>query len=187
MRTSTFALLAALLFCVFQARLISLHRRQKHSVRKHAISEDQKQAILDAHNQVRSNLGLNALTWDDEAANVAQNYASQCVWAHNQDRGNFGENLYAAGVSSYSDEVVTEMVVKGVGVWAAEEAYYDYESNSCTGGKVCGHYTQVVWAATTGVGCGVAECQDTIFSGWDAVYMVCDYSPPGNITGDKPY
>ena len=38
----------------------------------------------------------------------------------------------------------------------------------------------MVWAATTSVGCGVAT--NGTKTNW-----VCDYAPPGNFTGQRPY
>jgi hypothetical protein len=67
-----------------------------------------------------------------------------------------------------------------VQLWAGERPNYTYDTNSCAPNKVCGHYTQVVWANTTGVGCGTAS-QGT----WTVWY--CDYVPAGNITGQRPY
>jgi hypothetical protein len=39
------------------------------------------------------------------------------------------------------------------------------------------HYTQMVWPTTTRVGCAIFAAD------WD--YLICRYSPPGNIDG-KP-
>ena len=39
------------------------------------------------------------------------------------------------------------------------------------------HYTQMVWPTTTHVGCALYQAD------WD--YLICRYSPPGNIDG-KP-
>jgi hypothetical protein len=39
------------------------------------------------------------------------------------------------------------------------------------------HYTQMVWPTTTHVGCAIFSAD------WD--YLICRYSPPGNIDG-KP-
>jgi hypothetical protein len=54
---------------------------------------------------------------------------------------------------------------------------------------VCGHYTQIVWKTTTRLGCGVALCdQNSPFMGfpkWE--FWVCNYAPPGNYNGQRPY
>ena len=85
----------------------------------------------------------------------------------------------------------TQTVANAVGVWIAEQASYDHATNACTGGKDCGHYTQIVWSTTTGVGCAQESCTTGspfgAYAGsqWD--FEVCDFSPPGNITGQLPY
>jgi hypothetical protein len=42
------------------------------------------------------------------------------------------------------------------------------------------HFTQLLWVATTNVGCGVACSAD------NTAYVVCEYSPPGNWQGEFP-
>src|SRR5262249_12464923 len=68
-----------------------------------------------------------------------------------------------------------------VASWVAEAKDYDYASNTCAPGKVCGHYTQVVWRATEKLGCAVYTCAALTFKST----IVCDYGPGGN-TGGKP-
>jgi hypothetical protein len=41
------------------------------------------QAILDQHNNHRSNHSANALVWDDNMASIAQQIGASCVYAHN--------------------------------------------------------------------------------------------------------
>lgn len=65
-----------------------------------------------------------------------------------------------------------------VGAWAAEARDYDRRRDTCAG--VCGHYTQIVWRATRNVGCGVA-------SDPEREIWVCEYDPPGNYVGYRPY
>ncbi|XP_007468525.1 PREDICTED: cysteine-rich secretory protein LCCL domain-containing 2 [Lipotes vexillifer] len=57
-------------------------------------------------------------------------------------------------------------------------------------GAMCTHYTQIVWATTTKIGCAVNTCQRMNVWGdvWEnAVYLVCNYSPKGNWIGEAPY
>jgi pathogenesis-related protein 1 len=69
-------------------------------------------------------------------------------------------------------------------MWADEAGDYDYRTNRCKSGAQCGHYTQIVWADTQRVGCGVATCN---MLGTRGQFVVCDYEPPGNFVGQKPY
>lgn len=136
------------------------------------------QGMLEAHNVYRRAVGAGDLGWSSDAAAVAQGWADSlkakgCPLAHNPDRGPYGENAYSSsGMSPTSKDVVD--------AWASEKSDYTYGTNTCASGKVCGHYTQIVWAKTTLVGCGKASC------GAKQVW-ICDYSPPGNFTGQKPY
>ncbi|TGZ36199.1 hypothetical protein CRM22_011400 [Opisthorchis felineus] len=63
-----------------------------------------------------------------------------------------------------------------------ENVDYNLEANTCTPGKTCLHYTQMVWAHSTLLGCGVTECPEN-----GTTLFVCDYKPPGNYMGAKPY
>lgn len=132
--------------------------------------------ITEAHNLVRRPLGIADLTWDDALAGVATAYAALladdgCDLVHST--GPYGENLYWSSFESTVDDVV--------GAWASEVAFYDYDSNRCDAGEQCGHYTQIVWADTAVVGCGLAPC-----NGLGEVW-VCNYDPPGNWVGERPY
>jgi len=150
--------------------------------------DPQDQAMLDAHNQVRANAqpapspALRPLNWSGDAAATAQAWAKGCTFSHNPNLGDLGENLaafYPVGSGT------PEGVVQG---WAAEAQNYDYATDTC--GSACGHYTQLVWRATTAVGCARATCtaaSSPFANGQSWDLWVCDYDPGGNILGQKPY
>jgi pathogenesis-related protein 1 len=144
--------------------------------------------ILDAHNAVRAAKGIAPLTWDPALAAIAQNWVEQCVDMdgvqglvdHNAGRSTgyptyVGENIFGSSGTASGTGAVSS--------WAGEEANYDYASNSCASGKVCGHYTQIVWANTTKLGCAIHRCEGLRY----ASSVVCNYAPGGNVRGQKPY
>lgn len=151
--------------------------------------------MTQAHNTVRAQRGVQGLEWSDELAAIAQEWADYlartkgCAIVHRKQQGEaaatpIGENLYWASALIASDgtrtlqQITPERVVQK---WAAEAHSYSYEQNSCRKGNSCGHYTQVVWHDTQQVGCGRAVCPDK------SQVWVCNYEPPGNVTGKKPY
>jgi pathogenesis-related protein 1 len=132
------------------------------------------QSMLDAHNAVRARVGVPPLVWSTQLADVARDWANHLIatggFAHRPDN-RYGENLYSIAGGTASPAQV-------VGYWADEARGYDIGSNTCRG--VCGHYTQIVWAKTRAVGCAVAT--DPRREVW-----VCNYDPPGNVIGYRPY
>src|SRR5262245_23736266 len=130
--------------------------------------------ILHAHNEIRDALGLPPLRWSDKLAGVAKDWATTMVvrsqFQHSH-RG-YGENLYEIRGGRATPRDVVD-------AWASESADYDYRTNRCKGPK-CGHYTQIVWRDTNTVGCAMS------FSSFREVW-VCEYSPPGNWVGQRPY
>uniref|UniRef100_A0A8D1NSR7 SCP domain-containing protein n=1 Tax=Sus scrofa TaxID=9823 RepID=A0A8D1NSR7_PIG len=122
-------------------------------------------------------------TWDPELAKIARSWASSCQFAHNKQlkppyrlHPNFtslGENLWTGSLSIFS-------VTSAVTDWYNEVEYYDFKTQRCA--RVCGHYTQVVWAESYKVGCAVQFCPrvagfDTLRNG---AHFICNYGPAGN-------
>ncbi|HVV87929.1 MAG TPA: CAP domain-containing protein [Kofleriaceae bacterium] len=141
-----------------------------------------------AHNAVRAEVGVGPLTWEPALATIAANWAAQCVDTeqpiglvdHNAGRSDgyptyVGENIYGSGGQATGTDAVA--------LWASEKAHYDHATNTCAAGQICGHYTQLVWRATTKVGCALHHCPNLQF-GWT---VVCDYAPGGNIGNQSPY
>ncbi len=172
------------------ATLLFLAACEPGTVNSDPTPTQEAQAWLDAHNAVRRSpqpppsSPLPALGWSDAAASVAAAWAANCVYLHNANRGQRGENIAANAPPGHWQ------LGDAVAAWASEAPDYDYASNTCVAGKECLHYTQLVWASTLRVGCARHTCTANSPFGsqapnWD--FWVCDYEPPGNIVGQKPY
>jgi uncharacterized protein YkwD len=154
------------------------------------VSAAEQQTILDLHNRFRAAAGVTPLVWDDQLAADAQKWADALVarggtLAHSNpadpndpDTGNAkheGENL-AGGQSAatapsqwYEEKAAFDAAPNKTGFNAANPDWFNW-----------GHYTQMMWSATTKIGCGTAP--GPIF-----VITSCRYSPPGNFDGQLAY
>ncbi|XP_062838711.1 glioma pathogenesis-related protein 1 [Anolis carolinensis] len=151
------------------------------------------QDCVEQHNNFRSKVNplasnMRMMTWDSALAKTAKAWAKKCHFGHNiyletprKVHPTFtpvGENIWTGSFSLFS-------VGKALRDWYNEVNDYTFESNSCT--KVCGHYTQIVWATSYKVGCAVQFCQRVTNTGiTNGAHFVCNYGPAGNYP-TKPY
>ena len=175
------------------------------------LSTNEIQEILDKHNELRSLVAqgnqagqpsatnMNKLTWDSELARNAQRWADQCPDdpPHDPNRKTLkfpmqpGQNKADSwnSVNDFDWQLSTKI-----------QSWYDevkdfpsdnvkaFSMNGATG--VIGHYTQVVWAETKKVGCGVMYYKDSRPKSSSYPYrktLVCNYYPPGNYLGQPVY
>lgn len=140
-------------------------------------AQNSPQNFLDLHNNIRKVVGVGPLKWDTTLEAYARDYAKvrskDCELIHSN--GPYGENIYWGFGEGFTDGKAA------MKLWADEKEYYDYESNSCADGKECLHYTQIVWKNSKRLGCARARCHD------DYYFITCNYDPPGNINGEKPF
>jgi hypothetical protein len=139
-----------------------------------------KTLILAQHNKYRADVGVPPLTWSDRLAAGAQRWADTMAaldqMKHSGTSG-VGENL---AFWSGRNPSLTTMI----GMWEQEKQAFQqgtFPNVSRTGNWLSvAHYTQMVWRATTEVGCGIGNNGKTDF-------LVCWYSPQGNYIGQVPY
>ncbi|VDP79259.1 unnamed protein product [Echinostoma caproni] len=153
------------------------------------LSSNWKEEILQLHNEYRQQIrscsatgqppakSMALLRWNENLAMKAQRLADQCRVGHDsaEERQTdpwqwVGQNW--AGVQDVKTSVPS---LKAVKMWFEEYVNYDFGSGQCRSG-MCGHYTQLIWAKTTDVGCGVRDCG----SGATFPYglsIVCNYGP----------
>ena len=138
-----------------------------------ALSPADAELLLKAHNDARAEYKLDALVWNCTLAGVAQEWADKGSFAHSPT--SFGENVFG---SSRPNEALASVVRQ----WMGEKVNYDSATGECIPGKVCTHFTQVLWRKTAAVGCGINRKASSPFK----TIVVCNYSPAGN-TGGRPY
>lgn len=163
------------------------------------LNSSQIQTFLNSHNNYRNNVNPPAksmpqLVWSDDLATSASQWASQCIWNHSR-APNVGENMYLT--SSRTPNISTFDTSHAVNSWGGEKPFYDYNSNSCVNGIKCRHYTQIIWANSTNIGCAVQDCPKIHLANgeefkWSngstgGTIVTCQYSPQGNYIGQKPY
>ncbi len=135
--------------------------------------------ILIEHNGVRQKYNVQLLIWDEGLAALAQDWANKIAasGALPPPHRAAGENLFWGTADQWPVKDV-------LAVWEAEGRNFDRATNTCAPGKNCVHFTQVVWSTTTRLGCGIAK--GTTKDG-PTDFIVCDYSPPGNLVGQSPF
>ncbi|KAK7907683.1 hypothetical protein WMY93_016295 [Mugilogobius chulae] len=142
-----------------------------------AVTSSESREIVDKHNELRRKVrptasDMQKMSWNSGTASSAQRVANACTQKHSST--SCGENLYmSTNKKSWS---------------AAIQKWYDEVSNWRYGvgsynGKVVGHFTQVVWAKSNTIGCGMAYCPNQKYK----YYYVCQYCPAGNYGYARPY
>jgi len=158
---------------------------------------------VNAHNAIRNAVNPPAanmvpVRWDKSGNNGplvtgAKNNAASCVYSHKTGDG-YGENIaYIAGNGDPTRFYQGETGVTNL--WGSEVKDWTYNpirQNDCAPNAVCGHYTQIIWAETTEIGCWISYCSTLLdgqgnFLANNAYYSVCKYGPAGNYIGQYPY
>ena len=141
------------------------------------MSAGDMRAITAYHNKVRASVGVGPMKWSPTLAFYAQEWADHlavttCRMAHRTQR-KYGENLFQGTAGYYT-------AVDAAKGWESEKK--DYRGGVLTESNwhPAGHYTQMVWRDTTALGCGEAICEKTLI-------VACNYNPPGNHLGRRPY
>ncbi len=138
------------------------------------LSTAQKDTILAVHNFYRSIIGVRPLIWSDNLAEKAQQWADAIakhpLITHNSM--GFGQNLFY-----FTD---TTDIARAVHFWAMEQKYYYGQKITQENKLYFQHYTQIIWAKTKDIGCGLAKMPSGLY------VLVCFYAPAGNVIGESP-
>ncbi|KAL8939277.1 MAG: hypothetical protein Q9216_003448 [Gyalolechia sp. 2 TL-2023] len=166
-------------------------------------SDVYKDLVLQHHNVHRANHSADDLAWDDTLAKYAEQTARTCVWAHDltPGGGGYGQNIAAGTKAENISAILTN------GFYNDEiELFPGYGSDNVdmSNFEKWGHFTQMLWKTTQKVGCYTYTCsppgappldcnpstgQSYLKNtgcgngGMNAIFTVCNYSPPGNYGG----
>jgi len=169
------------------------------------MTQEGKDAILAKHNDLRRRVArgeesgqpaagdMRELVWDSELEEIAQRWADQCTFAHDPIHGKLdgtavGQNLYIGGSSLQTDQAgLTSTAPVPAQAWYDEVTDPGFSSGDIDPfvfSYGAGHYTQVVWASTSSVGCANVYYFDGSFY---QNLVVCNYAVAGNLQGGTMY
>jgi cysteine-rich secretory family protein len=178
----------------------------------------ERERVVEAHNKARTGVGVAPVEWSDALSKQALDSLEQqkaslldtakegwdegrAVFPTHRKDTKFGENVAGwVGGRSKSAELAVDL-------WLREKAAFDKlnasspyrvgdeegESETDAAGKerpiIVGHYTAIVWSATTQIGAAKFSFDLMDDQGQTRSYtaIVCLYSPPGNRRGERPY
>eukprot|EP00092_Neocalanus_flemingeri_P011792 GFUD01012715.1.p1 GENE.GFUD01012715.1~~GFUD01012715.1.p1 ORF type:complete len:422 (+),score=81.87 GFUD01012715.1:188-1453(+) len=170
-------------------------------------SQAGKELLVKTHNELRQKVAagletngnqpkasnMRKISWNEELAEIAQRWVDQCIFGHDEihnlcDGTSVGQNAFLAfDRSEETQDEVMAKVDKPVTAWYAEvEIPFDsslINPFKWTGGDT-GHYTQVVWADSHQVGCGMVNYKD---GDWYKTIITCNYAVGGNMVGSTMY
>ncbi|XP_071153199.1 cysteine-rich secretory protein-like [Mytilus edulis] len=144
-----------------------------------------KALLIDLHNDIRRDVkasNMQKLDWSPILEEEASRWAENCHFQI-QRIGN-GENL----AMHTADKQLEDLLEEGFNMWSSGKDEYKYGDKLSS---KTGHYTQLIWADTSKVGCSMKRCPVLFMKNGvtvkDAWFLVCFYNPPGNVFGKDPY
>nr|P10736.1 RecName: Full=Venom allergen 5.01; AltName: Full=Allergen Dol m V-A; AltName: Full=Antigen 5 form 2; Short=Ag5-2; AltName: Full=Cysteine-rich venom protein; Short=CRVP; AltName: Allergen=Dol m 5.01; Flags: Precursor [Dolichovespula maculata]AAA28301.1 antigen 5 precursor [Dolichovespula maculata] len=167
----------------------------RNVVKAYGLTNDEKNEILKRHNDFRQNVAkgletrgkpgpqppaknMNVLVWNDELAKIAQTWANQCDFNHDDCRNTakyqVGQNIAISSTTATQFDRPSKLIKQ----WEDEVTEFNYKVGLQNSNfRKVGHYTQMVWGKTKEIGCGSIKY---IEDNWYTHYLVCNYGPGGN-------
>nr|ARK19848.1 venom allergen 3 [Ampulex compressa] len=172
------------------------------------VRKKQIEIILQTHNKLRAYVAagnetrgapgpqppasnIAPLTWDPELATIAQRWANRCTFStvrvehdkcRNVEKYDVGQNV------GYKDSANNDRIKISdiISEWYNEVEFFDAALvPNVTDYGIFNHYTQIVAANTKTIGCGLIRYKPR--GVWNALYLVCNYGPDGNLQNEELY
>jgi len=169
------------------------------------LSSRAKEHVLNKHNELRRRTAkgltprqpgasnMKKMMWNDEIEKIAQRWADQCSFGHDDERSKLdgtsvGQNAYISYDSQSSSEAdLVSHLTTATQNWFDEVSDPGFHSSGIERYRFdhgTGHYTQVVWADSEELGCGMVYYKD---GSWFTSLVVCNYAPAGNFRDSSIY
>jgi pathogenesis-related protein 1 len=167
----------AALGALLAASTAAAQARQGDEAPPSAMSAEHIREITLYHNKVRREVGVAPLKWSRSLAAFSQQWSDRlaktsCQMKHRSGH-RYGENLFIGTHGRFR-------ALDAAKAWESEKPLYDGGVLTRSNWKPAGHYTQMVWRSTRRLGCGESMCKGMLI-------VVCNYDPPGNYIGQRPY
>lgn len=144
--------------------------------------------VVFQHNLHRANHSAPNMTWGTGLATSAKIVAQSCNFAHNMtvNGGGYGQNIAAGIQSTNVSYIISDMFYNSEapnfnGLYGqAQPSYANFGS--------WGHFSQVVWKASTKVACYTQYCPKGLKGVSQYVppyFTVCNYKTPGGSKKDS--
>ncbi|KAL6061798.1 hypothetical protein STEG23_022386 [Scotinomys teguina] len=149
---------------------------------RNALSTKESFLILSLHNRLRSQVqppaaNMQRMDWNESLAQIAQARAALCGTSTTPNLASAPRHTPQVGWNTQLLPVGSTSFVEVVNLWFAEGLQYRHGDTECAHNATCTHYTQLVWATSSQLGCGRHLCSvdQTAMEAF-----VCAYSPGGN-------
>nr|CAH7724542.1 unnamed protein product [Callosobruchus chinensis] len=167
------------------------------------MNADVRKKITAIHNKLRNQMAggdpvmptvkaanMMVLSYDSDLQYTATCHINRCKFDHDKCRGTkkfkvAGQNLFMSKAKSGDQKLgfaePEKFVETGIQAWydeiklASPTDVDAFQMNLATG-----HWTQLIWAETTHLGCAISAQ----FNG-EEVYLACNYGPEGNLVNKK--
>ncbi|CAH1113371.1 unnamed protein product [Psylliodes chrysocephalus] len=163
-----------------------------------------RQYIVDLHNYLRNKVAtgkevigsqysatnMKALTYNMELEQIAKCWTNNCIYGHDSCRSTnsydwVGQNI---GITWYKGVLGNYRTVINNTILAWYDEVTNFEANWVHNyghyENVVAHYTQVVWADTREIGCGMTFWVEGTFFNY---FFACNYGPGGNYLSEPVY
>ncbi|ESR35960.1 SCP domain-containing protein [Citrus sinensis] len=157
------------IFCLLA--LATIHLSSAHN---------KPQDYLKAHNEARASVGVGPMSWDYKLADYSHKHAQKLKGNCNSKKTQVSKYSETIAWSSQGELTAAEYVK----ICMDGKPLYDHNSNTCAiNGTKCAVYTQVVWRNSVRLGCAKERCNKNGTHN----FVICNYDPPGNVFGQRPY